>query len=145
MLALDTKDGKVIWKKATDGWVWAGPALVENKLYFGDLMGVFYALNASDGSQIWKTEPETGSTSGISDRPLVIQGTIYFSSENGDLYAVDAAKGSVTWNKTIGGKLYGAPVQAGNLILVAPVGADSLVYAVDANGNQQWTFKPAKK
>ena len=144
MLALDSQTGVVKNRYKTTGWVWAGPALVDNRLYFGDLDGVFYALNAGDLSEVWKVQPDTAATRSISDRPLVIQDTIYFTSESGTLFALDIQNGNPRWSKPIGGKLYSAPVQDGERLLVTPVGAEALVVALDMNGNQVWPFTPAK-
>ena len=145
LLALDTRNGSVIRSYATDGWVWDGPALSEGRLYFGDLEGSFYALNAADLSEIWKVQPDSADRNAITETPLVIQDTIYITTESGNLYAIDAANGSTRWPKTVGGKLYSAPVQAGDSILVAPVGADALLIAFDTNGNQKWAFTPSGK
>lgn len=145
MLALDTSNGAVLWRSPTNGWVWSGPTLSDGVLYFGDLNGVFYAIDAGTGQQVWTVEPEVvGPDYSISDRPLVVNDTVYYTSESGVLYAVDAQTGSPRWNKTVGGKLYASPALAGDLILVAPIGADNLVIAYDLDGNQQWAYTPAE-
>lgn len=143
MVALNAENGAVLWRAATNGWVWAGPTLSNGTLFFGDLNGVLYALDAETGVEIWTVQPEvSGPDFSISDRPLVVNDTVYYTSENGVLYAVDAESGAQRWNRTVGGELNASPVLAGELILVAPIGADNLVVAYDLNGNQQWTFTP---
>jgi outer membrane protein assembly factor BamB len=37
----------------TSGWVWGGPALKDGTLYFGDLNGTFYAMDAANGKVVW--------------------------------------------------------------------------------------------
>ena len=53
-------------------------------------------------------------------------------------------EGKTAWSKEVGGKLYTTPVASGDLILVAPYLADFTLAAYDAQGNQAWTFTPAK-
>jgi outer membrane protein assembly factor BamB len=145
MVALDTHNGQVLWSFPTQGWVWGGPALDGNSLYFGDLDGAFYAVNAGDKSVLWQHPPEAESSLAISDTPLVLQGVVYYTSEDGTLYAVNAANGQQVWKQALGGKLYGSPVLSGDLILAAPVGADALLVALDTNGAQKWTYTPPKQ
>lgn len=141
MYAINAADGKVVWHVSTSGWVWGGPVLQDGVLYFGDLSGTFYAMQASDGAVKWKVQPDGP----ITESPLVTKDTVYFTTEAGSLVALDITNGSNRWSKTVGGKLYTSPVSAGDLILVSPVNADSLIYAFDTNGNQKWAFTLPKK
>ena len=142
VLAVDARNGAVLWRTPTDGWVWGGPVLADDTLYFGDLNGVLYAVNSQTGEIIWRIQADGR----IPDSPLVTQETIYFNTENGSLYAV-GKDGNFVWPeaKLIGGKLYSAPVLAGDTILVATVGSEQLLYALDLNGLQKWTFVPREK
>ncbi|MCU0647362.1 MAG: PQQ-binding-like beta-propeller repeat protein [Gemmatimonadaceae bacterium] len=75
-------------------------------------------------------------------QPAVFAGTVYVGSESGHLRAIDAESGCVRWTMA-----NGAPVRSG--IVVAPLGADTLVWfgdvaghvhAVDARtGTKRWT------
>jgi outer membrane protein assembly factor BamB len=142
VIALNGENGKIVWRVPTEGWVWSGPTLIDDRLYLGDLNGNFYALNATDGSTIWKVAssqldgPITGS-------PLVDGDRIYFGTENGTLFAVDTS-GKILWKQTVGGKLYPSPKLAGDLILVAPIQIDELLVAYSKDGARQWSFTPAK-
>jgi outer membrane protein assembly factor BamB len=144
MLALNTKDGKILWSTPTSGWVWSGPALDNGNLYFGDLNGTFYELNATDGKEIWKVQPSTTPPLAISDKPLIEGDSIFLTTESGTLFALNKADGTQRWNKQIGGKLYTSPAASGNAILVAPVGINPLLIALDSNGNELWNYIPAK-
>jgi outer membrane protein assembly factor BamB len=143
MLAIDAETGKLSWQTPfkTTNWVWGGPALTEDRLYFGDLSGTFYGLNAADGSPAWDPLNPGGS---IAESPTVSGDTIYFVTETGTLYGVDTS-GQIKVNKTIGGKLYTSPVLTGDTLLLAPVGAESPLYALDLNGVEKWKFTPEEK
>jgi len=140
MIALDATNGQVKWRFSTQDWVWSGPAFANNVLYFGDLSGYFYALNASDGTQLWRIQPNNT----IVATPLVVGDKIYFATEADTLYTVSTA-GDIVQSKVIGGTLYGSPVLAGETLLVAPINSDVLLVALTTNGDQKWTFTPAKK
>lgn len=140
MLALNSQNGKVIWRFPTDGWVWAGPALHEDRIYFGDLNGNFYAVDVGSGRQVWKVGFDQ-LDGPISGSPLVFENTIYFTTQSGSLYMTDL-EGKVRPPVTIGGKLYSAPVESGDMILVTPIETDNLLVALSPNGAQMWAFNP---
>jgi outer membrane protein assembly factor BamB len=144
MIKLDAQSGQILWSKPTSGWVWSGPLLKEDKLYFGDLGGTVYAWNAADGSEVWKISPIAGTKRQISGRPLILGDTLYFVADNSNLYAVDVATGNPRWNKTFTGKFYEGPYAAGDTILIASVNSNEILIALDASGVQKWSFIPAK-
>lgn len=137
--AINPADGSIVWNLSTESWVWGCPILDGDALYFGDLGGNFYAVNASDGTVIDKTKPDDA----ILAAPLALNGQIIFATESGSVYSLipGAAPQSI---EKLTGKLYTAPVTAGDLILVAPYQGDSLLVALDADGKIVWSFTPAK-
>jgi outer membrane protein assembly factor BamB len=146
LIALNAQDGEVIWRVPTDGWVWSGPTLVEDRLYLGDMDGNFYALSAKDGSTIWKiTSDKLGGP--IIGSPLVDTDTIYIGTEvgkkEGNLIALDTS-GNIKWKQTVGGPIYPSPRLTGDLILVAPMSADELLIAFTKDGAKKWSFIPEK-
>ena len=144
MLAIETSTGQVKWRTPVSDWVWGGPVLEGDALYFGDLDGNFYALESATGNIRWQINGDGESDSSITNPPLILDGTVYYTAKNGTLYAVDPENGNPRWNQPVGGNLYGTPLDAGDSILVAPIGADALIYAVSPNGAITWTFTPAK-
>jgi len=144
MIAVETSSGQVKWRTSVSDWVWGGPAIDNGTIYFGDLDGYFYALDAETGMQIWQIAGNGDNETNITNPPLILDGTVYYTAKNGTLYAVDAATGNPLWNQPVGGNLFGTPLDAGDVILVAPVNGEALVYAVSPNGAIKWTFTPAK-
>lgn len=145
LIALDTTDGSEIWRVAASNWVWSGPALDGEFLYFGDLSGTMYSLNAVDGSIRWQVQPDTSDKKAISNSPLVVNDTVYFVTDGGALWALDTQTGT-GWSKTVEGRLYTAPEVAGDTILIAAVDTDAILYAFNLDGSQKWEpFVPEKK
>jgi outer membrane protein assembly factor BamB len=139
MIALNATDGTIKWRFTTQDWVWSGPALENNVIYFGDLSGYLYALNTSNGSSVWRIQPQNG----IVDTPVVMGDQLYFTTEADSLYAVSTT-GDIVFNKPIGGVIYTAPVIVGDTVLVTPSNFDSLLVALNLDGNQKWIYKPGK-
>jgi len=141
IVALDVQNGQIEWRVPTDERVWSAPLLVDGTLYFGDAAGYFYSLSATNGAQNWKIQPLPGSS--IVGTPILAGETIYFTSESESVYGVNAA-GTVDRTFSIAAKLYTSPVWVGDKLLVAEMGGDALLVALNENGAQQWAFAPAK-
>jgi outer membrane protein assembly factor BamB len=140
IVALQAADGEILWRVATGDWVWGGPVLQGERLFFGDLSGKIYAVDAKTGAIIWQQQP--GGT--ITESPLVTEDAVYVTTETGNIFALDL-DGKILWTKTITGKLNASPVKAGDLILIAATKSDALIYAFDSDGTQVWTFTPVEK
>jgi outer membrane protein assembly factor BamB len=140
LIALDASNGSVKWRFSTEDWVWSGPVLSNDVLYFGDLSGYFYALNAIDGTSLWRIQPQNS----IVSPPVILEDKIYLTTEGDTFFTINTA-GDVVNSKVIGGLIYGSPVVTGDTILVAPTNFDSLLVAMNLDGNQKWTFAAAKK
>jgi len=139
MFALDGNTLAIQWQVPTHDWVWSGPALENNVLYFGDLAGYFYALNTADGKANFT---ELKASNAIVDTPLVTGDKIYFTAESDTLY-IATTSGNLT-SRVIGGQIYSGPTLAGSTILVAPSGFTAQLIALGEDGTQQWVFPPPK-
>lgn len=139
MIALNGTDGSIKWRFSTQDWVWSGPVIENNSLFFGDLSGYFYGLDASNGTSKWRIQRPTA----IVDTPAIAGDKLYFTTETDALSIVSTA-GDIVSSPVIGGVIYSAPVVMGELVLVAPTGFESLLVALDLNGTQKWPFTPAK-
>lgn len=155
MLAVDaSQNGQVSGPLPAEGWIWAGPTLVDDVLYYGDMTGTLYAVGVDPVSPKWKPYKLDSSSSqgfldllskpklGITGTPLVVADTVYFGSENGVFTALNAESGTKRWDKVFEGRLYPGPVDADGTILVGQVGKNELLYALDYEGSQKWAFIP---
>ncbi len=128
----------------TQDWVWAGPALDNNILYFGDQGGNLYAVNTVDGTNVWQPIKPNNS---ILDTPLISGDKIYLTTEADTMYTISTA-GEIVNSTIVGGVLYSTPLIAGDKILVAPTGyGKTLLVALsleNPNSAQKWAFPPAQ-
>lgn len=142
MVAVNIEDGSVAWTAPSKSWIWGGPLLVDDVLYFGDLEGNFYMLNAADGQPALDSIQPDGA---ILASPILVDGKIVFVTENGTVYILDAGSNSPVSLEKLEAKIYTDPVLAGDLILVAPFQDEtSLLVALDKEGKQAWSFTPKK-
>ena len=106
-------------------------------IYFGDLEGNLFAVDAASGNQAWSIQPDGP----VVGSPLVMADNIVFVTESGSVYAVDS-EGKIVWQRDVGGQIYTDPVAGTDQILVAPLQAEFSLAVLDTNGNQVWTFTP---
>ncbi len=138
LLAINAEDGKIKWRIPTEGWVWSGPALHDDQLFFGDLNGYFYAINATTGEPLWQLTPDQ-LDGPISGTPLVFEDLLVIATESGSLHVLNT-EGDPQWTQIIGGNLYTPPVAAGDLLLVASTDTENLLVALTKEGARKWTF-----
>jgi outer membrane protein assembly factor BamB len=140
---LDASTGNILWQKKFEGGIADQVALAGDRLYFGiasNQTGTIYALNTSDGSTAGTFD--TGSP--VTASPLVKDNMVVFVTEGGTVQALDLNLTKTLWPTIkLDAKLYSSPVDAGDLILVAPMGKAALMLvAYDVNGTQKWVFAP---
>jgi outer membrane protein assembly factor BamB len=117
-----------------ENWVWSTPALEGETLYFGDVDGNFYSFNTSTVKLNWNpVKPD----SAITASPLVLGDSVLIATESGSIYEVSKDGKSKLWSQP-GGQIYTTPIQAGDLILVAPLGTDAYLYAYQHDGSPAW-------
>ncbi len=141
LFAIDATSGAKLWNANLKGSIWSSPALDGDNLFIGTVNGTagfFYVIDSATGT-IKREIPEESS---VIATPLVLKDQVLYATENGVVRAL-VDSGAKDW-ATIKGKLYTAPILAGEKVLIAPMGGDFYLAAYDLNGVQQWTFSPAK-
>ncbi|MCB8983884.1 MAG: PQQ-like beta-propeller repeat protein [Ardenticatenaceae bacterium] len=139
--------GSEVWFYETPDWVWGAPTVVEGIVYFGDLQGNAFAVDAETGSLVWQKSV----TGPVQTSPVAVDGTIYFASQgdvaakSGQLTAFAADGGAQLWQQSAPAFIYTTPVVVGDAIVVALQGSADLLLAGYSreSGAQQWTFTPA--
>ncbi|MBX3019398.1 MAG: PQQ-binding-like beta-propeller repeat protein [Bdellovibrionaceae bacterium] len=93
VVAYRRANGQEIWRRPIPNGVEAGAILQGEHLFFGGLDGMFYAVNAVDGSVLWSFPTRIEN---IAD-PYFHDGLVYFLTGANTLYALDAETGKQAW------------------------------------------------
>lgn len=140
VMAVDSARGTILWEQTLTSPVWSGMVVHEGTLYFGDLQGAFYAMDAKNGKTLWKVDVNGAMIA----RPAFIPDGLVVVTEAGSAIRL-SLDGTKVWTKDfLNAKLYTSPVVSGEKVIIAAVGAEQLLYALDFSGNQIWSFSPAK-
>ena len=111
----------------------AGLVASQDKVFFGDSDGQFYALDAVTGDRLWTFE--TGDK--IWSTPAVDGDTIYLNSFDDKLYALSTADGTKRWELEMDSTVMTTPAFDETNLYIGSF--DRYFYAIDkATGHQQW-------
>jgi outer membrane protein assembly factor BamB len=139
MLAVDSTNGKILWRSKTPGSIWGKAVLKDDVLYVGDQVGKISAISTKSGSIQWSVDaggPVIGAGAILGD-------TLIFGTETGSLVAFDFT-GKKLWNVTVSGKLYSDILVAGENVIGSAIENDKSVQAFDKDGKEIWGFIPPK-
>ncbi len=87
--ALDSRTGRMKWRASTHGPVKGGVVAVDGTLYFGDLGGYLWALDAASGKVVGVKNMHTPFNVGS---PIAAGRTLIIGSRGGTLQAVPLAR-----------------------------------------------------
>jgi outer membrane protein assembly factor BamB len=121
LYALNDSTGAVLWSYGSSSN--SSPTLANGVIYLGGVDDD-YAVNASDGSEVWKVHYGYASASSMA----FANGVVYFGTTNGSLYALDISDGN-DWICEPPGSGYSSPAVAKGVVYA---GAGGGVNAVDA-------------
>jgi glucose dehydrogenase len=85
MHALDAATGRLLWKCKVHGPVKGGIVLVDGDVYFGDLRGYLWAVDAKTGAVIGDEKMPSGFNVGS---PIAVGKTLIIGSRTGSVYAL---------------------------------------------------------
>jgi outer membrane protein assembly factor BamB len=91
---LEAATGRVLWKLATSGPLYAAPLIVGDRLFFGDNGGTFYAVGAESGDVLATFEVPRE----IQGTPVLAGERLIFGSRDHNLYALDINESPGTQN-----------------------------------------------
>jgi quinohemoprotein ethanol dehydrogenase len=145
------------FETATERGLQATPLVVDGVMFFTGAWSVVYALDARDGSLLWKYDPKVPRQTaykyccGVVNRGVAIwQNSIYVGALDGRLISIDAQTGTLNWqtqtvDTTAPYSITGAPRVANGKIIIGNGGAEfgvrGYVSAYDGlTGEQLWRF-----
>jgi len=151
LLCLDLKTGRLNWSFqsgfAGTQFMWSRrPAVFGDRVFFGGINGVLYALAADSGKQIWKRD--FGSR--ISTHLTSLRDVLYLGTASGHFYEVNQKTGAVLADVLLAATPVGVPIITGDAILIYlnPKGGDgaaeSLVCLDHRLARVRWSQKSAQ-
>lgn len=136
LYALSAYHGTLLWRHRFQYGTSSSPTIVNGVLYIVEGDGYTYALNASNGSVLWRyfTNMYIYSTA-----PTVVNGVVYVGSTDHTLYALNASTGSLLWSYTTGGAINSSAAVSNGIVYIGA--GDDYMYALNAtDGSLAWRF-----
>jgi outer membrane protein assembly factor BamB len=132
--ALDSGNGKVLWKKDLGSLNASSPAYSDGRLFAVNLdPGQVVALRAKDGKRLW-TRPLPGRSE---SSPVVQDGKVFFGVQSGDVFALDAKTGKDVWHIETAGEVKAGPALHNGTVYVGDYAGH--MYAIRASdGAVRW-------
>lgn len=116
-----------------------GIALEGDRLVVASGFGFIAALDASTGSQLWRTDmsaPMTGS-------PTIKNGMVFATSNNNEIFALSLATGDIEWSDQAiseTARVLGSPSPAAvEDLVVAPFSSGEVIAYLASNGRRLWS------
>ena len=134
--------GKLVWNYETGSTIFASPAILSNRVYFGVMGNKFYSLEAWSGQIIWNFSSDLPDNTIVSSA-FAADDKIYLGTfENKTMYCMDAATGKKIWSFAAGEGIESSPrVVKGKLYFGS---WDYSLYCLDAaTGRVIWKFDTA--
>ncbi|MGV8027012.1 MAG: PQQ-binding-like beta-propeller repeat protein [Anaerolineaceae bacterium] len=149
-LYVGTIDGKVFKVNASTGdivWtyegetkiksIWTKPIILDGVLFFATEDGYIFALDSETGISVWDSPMATGSQ--IVASGVILTNSVGFGTIDGKFVIVD--KDQVTSpSLSRAGSIYTTPIFKDGKLYLMMVNGEKLVYALDENGREFWSF-----
>ncbi len=146
-MALRADDGRVKWRFDAPGAIKASPSHHHGRIFVADYEGSMYALDASSGKALWRTNTTRQrpfGSGGFYSSPAVAFGRVYAARDDGTVYALDERTGKISWYFQTNDFMYGSPAlaQVSGTPPTLYIGSyDDHLYALDARtGIERWRY-----
>ncbi|MEO1321617.1 MAG: PQQ-binding-like beta-propeller repeat protein [Pseudomonadota bacterium] len=146
IVATDANTGKRRWSQSLDSdnrrdgtGIGSGIALDGETLVIASGFGFVAAMDANNGTELWRTNTEAPMTGS----PTVKDGRIFVSSNNNEVLAMDLATGELLWSDQAiaeSARVLGSPSPAAvEDIVVAPYSSGEVIAYLASNGRRLWS------
>lgn len=134
--AITATNGEEQWRRSPSVHIMRSiPVIWDGLLYLGAGEGEILALDADDGSDVWRRSLGAGFVGSVA----VADGTVFVPGREQALIALSASDGHEKWRRSVSATLAGPPVVAGDLVYVV---AGQTLYTFDvSNGDEGWQFE----
>ncbi|MBI2428238.1 MAG: PQQ-binding-like beta-propeller repeat protein [Ignavibacteriales bacterium] len=150
LYALNSKDGRELWKFKSSSLIRSTPAIDERNIYFGDCSGKIFAVDKSNGTRVWQFST-VGDTldnekfgfdrKAVISSPTIYKDKIFVGGRDGFLYALDKASGKEIWKYDYQVSWIISTAAIKNDILITGTSDGRFFHALNAqNGKQLWRF-----
>lgn len=124
-----------VWDYHSSANVISTPAVVNNKIIFGNSTGTVEALALKTGEKEWEFRTDGG----IFSSPAIYKTTVILGSGDGTIYALDSQNGSLKWKTKTGASVLGSPLIKNGIVYIG--GSDDHFRALDTkNGKELWSY-----
>jgi outer membrane protein assembly factor BamB len=129
--ALHADTGAEQWAFEATNWIWSGPTVFADQLYFTDISGVVFALDL-EGRELWRAQP--GGV--MRAAPTVTDDTVYVGDRDGKFFALQRSNGTARWPQPIAltGQVLVAPALYNDILILAPFQGDNLLVGYTTAG-----------
>lgn len=136
--AINASTGAQIWGQHFGDAVFGSPAVANGIVYVGvyQTAPTLYALNATNGTQLWSASNLCGTGSAT-----VVNNVVYMGDHCGDrIHAYDAAGGGQIWNTSTGDTQSDGLVYAYNNVYSEGINTGKVVAINSVNGQLVWSY-----
>lgn len=131
--AFNAESGLMLWNNSISSSYWAinsSPAVADGVVFIGSGDHNLYALNATDGKQLWVYQTDLW----VESSPTVANGIVYVPSNDQNLYALNATNGHKVWsyNDILCTVYDGASVPLANGAVYVLSGSNGAIKALNA-------------
>lgn len=136
VVALDGATGNVVWERSLPSSLLAPALIGSGRVMVSANDGVIYALNASDGSQVWQfsTQNPAVSVRGAATPISLDANTALFGTADGRIHAINPQVGTPLWTRRVGRAVGGSQVHRMSDVDGTPLVAGQYLYVPSYSG-----------
>jgi outer membrane protein assembly factor BamB len=98
IVALDARNGRVLWTHSVGGWGYATPAVTPKRILIGGFDGNLRAFDPATGRELWRTD--VGGK--ILGSPVVVGRLVFVTTTDRKTYALRVENGRAVWHLSMG-------------------------------------------